>query len=234
MRSWRPTTRRRPEQAHRGGQDAQLLLDQRLRQLRRDLRRSAPPRRDRRHELRDVGQQEHLGAGRRALLDRSRRPEPRHEDRPRERLRRRPERIRAAGLLRPHQLRLQGPLPDGGQRPLRRYLALRQGQPLGLFPLGVGGLAHLRGALLRPCQAAGGQPQAARLVRFAGQSERLVLLHLHASGVDQGLRQLQLRRRHGGQILVAGGSHRLRPDVGDRTAMGSGSRRGDAGQPPQS
>jgi len=35
-------------------------------------------------------------------------------------------------------------------------------------------LAHLGRALLRPCEERGRQPQTARLVRFAGQPERIV------------------------------------------------------------
>ena len=129
-----------------------------------------------------MGQQEHLRRSRTTPVGRSGRPESRHQGRLRKRLRRRPERLRPAGILRPYQLRLQGTLPRRSERPLRRNVAFRLKQPLGLVSLGIGGLAYLGGTLLRPCEERGRQPQTARLVRFAGQPERSVLLPQPAAG----------------------------------------------------
>ena len=85
---------------------------------------------------------------------------------------------------RPYQLRLQGTLSFRGERPLRRHVALLFGEPLGMVPVGVGGLAYLGRAFLRSCEEGGRQPQTARFVRFAGQPECIVLLHLPATGLD--------------------------------------------------
>ncbi len=127
----------------------------------------------------------------------------------------------------------KGTLPRRSERPLRRNVAFRLKQPLGLVSLGIGGLAYLGGTLLRPCEERGRQPQTARLVRFAGQPERSVLLPQPAAGHAPRFRQLHLRRRQRGQIHLAGSAGRFRPDVGDRPAVGPGSRRIDAGQPVQ-
>ena len=79
------------------------------------------------------------------------------------------DRQRCALVLRPCQLRLSGALYLRGQFPGRRFLAFRQGQPLGLFPLVFGGLAHLRGAFSERCRGRlARQPQGPRLVGTAG------------------------------------------------------------------
>ena len=64
------------------------------------------------------------------------------------------------------------------------FSALLFGEPLGMVPVGVGGLAYLGRAFLRSCEEGGRQPQTARFVRFAGQPERIVLLHLPATSLD--------------------------------------------------
>ena len=138
-----------------------------------------------------------------------------------------------AGSQRPYQLRLQRALPLRGERTLRRIVAFRTGQPLGPVPLGIGRMAHLRGAVLRQRQRPGGQPQAARFVRQPGQPERVVLLHLHAPDHEQGFQQLHLRRQHKGQVLLAGRPRSLRPDLGNRPAVGPGSGSHHAEQPAQ-
>ena len=94
-------------------------------------------------------------------------------------------------------------------------------------------MAHLRGAVLRQRQRPGGQPQAARFVRQPGQPERVVLLHLHAPDHEQGFQQLHLRRQHKGQVLLAGRPRSLRPDLGNRPAVGPGSGSHHAEQPAQ-
>ncbi len=61
-----------------------------------------------------------------------------------------------AGILRTSELRLQGPLHRRGERPRRRFVALRVRPSLGILPLCVGCMAHQRGVVLRGHPGHGG------------------------------------------------------------------------------
>lgn len=74
-------------------------------------------------------------------------------------------RIGQRGTHRPCELRLRQPLPDRGAVPLRRIVEVRQGTPVGLLPLGIGRMAHLR--------------------RAVHQEQRLLLVHRPAEAPRQ-------------------------------------------------
>ena len=95
------------------------------------------------------------------------------------------------GRFLPLQLRLRRPLPARSQRPLRRLVEISEQLPMGLLPLGFGRLARFAGEVLERQPQGRFEPQAARLVRCAGQQQRRSL-HL-----PRNLRPVDLRNRFG-------------------------------------
>ena len=166
-----------------------LYRHQRLRRVRGHLRRETLFQGAGRLQLRAAGLQVDLLRAQRSSDARRRQHQLRAGRRHVDHRRRQPLALR--GRFLPLQLRLRRPLPARSQRPLRRLVEISEQLPMGLLPLGFGRLARFAGEVLE-CQPQGRfEPQAARLVRCAGQQQRRSL-HL-----PRNLRPVDLRNRFG-------------------------------------
>ena len=132
--------------------------------------------------------------------------------------------------LLPRQLRLQGQIPRGIERPLRRQLEIPEQRTLGLLPVGLRGLADVGGELYEG-HLLDQQHQMALLDRQGRQRQRLALQVHGAVGLQQGRRD---RRRqpahlHLGALVRAAG----KPHVGDLLDDQPRTGRQPAEQPPE-
>ena len=129
-------------------------------------------------------------------------------------------------LLLPHEPHLPRQVPAGLHAARRRRLELRRQQQVRLVPLGLGGVDHLRGALLRRGPQMGEQPEAARQLRYGGQ--RLDPQLQHDLAVQQRPDDPQRRAEPLRRALEP---RQRRPEVGDLEAVQRRSRRLAVRQP---
>ena len=129
-----------------------------------------------------------------------------------------------AGILRTCELRLQGPLHFRGERPRRRFVALRVRPSLGILPLCVGRMAHQRGVVLHPGTGHRRQPQIASFGRQSGQSAGIRLC-LHRADQHRQSDELYLRRTGKSLLCQRHGSALVGSDVGNRNHLRRRTRR---------
>jgi len=137
-----------------------------------------------------------------------------------------------AGILRPRELRLRRALHLRGERPRRRFVALRARPPLGILPLGVGRLAHQRRVVLRARARRNEQPQTASFGGQPGQPAG-IRIRLHRADQHRQPDELHLRRTGKGLLRQRLRSAVVGTYVGNRDHLRRGTRRGSAQRPSQ-